>query len=94
MENGAAVVWLTITSAKRALLFCGGSRAGCKYISCRAGDTPASTETCGNRKICNLQLPHLHSMVLGGLVEISRTTRLTPWTSFRILDCNWRGVRA
>jgi len=29
--------------------FCGGNRAGCKYASCRAGDTPASTETRGNQ---------------------------------------------
>ena len=41
MENDAAEIWLTIISAKRALLSCGGSRAGCKYVSCRAGDTPA-----------------------------------------------------
>jgi hypothetical protein len=37
----------------------------------------------------SLQLPHSHSMVAGGLLEMSRTTRLTPFTSLirRLLRC-------
>ena len=59
MGNGVAEVWPPMISAKRPLLSCGGSRAGCQYVSCRAGDTPASTETRGNRqsKIYNRHFP-------------------------------------
>jgi hypothetical protein len=49
--------------ARSQSFFCGGSRAGCKYVSCHAGDTPASTETrvnpqsaIGNQKFPSLPL--------------------------------------
>src|SRR5205085_4508626 len=49
----------------------------------RAGAVPRSSPAITNRKskIGNLKLHHSHSIVLGGLLEMSQQTRLTPLTS-------------